>query len=138
MGGARDVRWQLWIAVIGGMTAIPFLFLFLVLPNPHHALLALIPAMVAVPLHVAALYALTQALAPIRMRAQAAAVMLFILNFVGNGIGSWSVGITSDLLSGRFGQDSLRYALFITPVATLWACVHALLAARTVREDLER
>ena len=136
--GARDVRWQLWIAVIGGMLAIPFLFLFLVLPNAHDALIALIPAMVAFPLHVAALYALTQALAPIRMRAQAAAVMLFILNFIGNGIGSWSIGIASDMLSGRYGRDSLRYALFIALVATLFACFHALLAARSVREDLKR
>ena len=136
--GARDVRWQLWIAVIGGVVAVPFLFLFLTLPNPQHALIALIPAMVMFPLHVAALYALTQALAPILMRAQAAAVMLFILNFVGNGIGSWSIGIASDLLSGRFGRDSLRYALFIMLVATIWACVHAMLAARSVREDLDR
>jgi MFS family permease len=136
--GARDVRWQLWLAAIGGITAVPFLFLFLVLPNPHQALFALIPAMIASSLHVASLYTLTQGLAPIRMRAQAAAVMLFILNFVGSGLGSFSVGIVSDLLSGRFGRDSLRYALFIVLVANLWGVFHALLAARSVREDLQK
>jgi hypothetical protein len=71
------------------------------------------------------------------MRAAAAAVLLFVLNFIGMGFGPPAVGALSDLLRGRFGDDSLRYALLVTLLVNLWGAVHYLLAARTLREDLD-
>ena len=45
--------------------------------------------------------------------------------------------VLSDLLSGPFGVDSLRYAILIATAAYLWAGAHFLLAGKTIRQDLE-
>ena len=77
-------------------------------------------------------------LAPLRMRAVAAAVLLFVTNIIGLGFGPQAVGILSDLLKPTFGIDSLRYALFAVSSLYLWSGLHYMLAARTLREDLAR
>ena len=78
-----------------------------------------------------------QNLAPTRMRAMASALMLFILNIIGLGLGPFLVGVLSDLLSGTFGIDSLRYAILIATVAYFWAGAHFVMAGKTIRQDLE-
>ncbi len=72
------------------------------------------------------------------MRALASAFMLFVLNIIGLGLGPQGVGILSDLLSGAFGEESLRYALLATAMVNVWSTVHYFLAARTLRADLAR
>jgi hypothetical protein len=47
------------------------------------------------------------------------------------------VGVASDLLSGVFGVESLRYAILFSTVAYFWAGAHFLLAARSIRQDLD-
>ena len=78
-----------------------------------------------------------QNLAPMRMRALASAILLFILNIIGLGFGPFLVGVLSDLLAGSFGLDSLRYAILIATVAYFLAGAHFLLAGRTIRRDLD-
>ena len=46
------------------------------------------------------------------------------------------VGILSDRLDADYGADSLRIALSIIVFAHLWAALHSLLCARTLRRDL--
>ena len=70
------------------------------------------------------------------MRAIASALVLFILNIIGLGLGPLLVGVLSDGLSGTFGSDSLRYAILISTVAYFWAGAHFLLAGRTIRSDM--
>jgi hypothetical protein len=45
------------------------------------------------------------------MRAQAAAIFLFLFNLVGMGLGPLLIGILSDAMMPLFGVDSLRYAM---------------------------
>ena len=115
----------------------PFVLLFYLWPDGREALaLAALPALLA-GLYLGPTFAMTQALVPPRMRAQAAAVLLLILNLIGMGLGPQFVGLLSDLLAPRLGADSLRWALLGTVVAgALWSTVHYVLAARTLREDL--
>jgi MFS family permease len=88
-------------------------------------------------LHLGPTFAIAQALVPPQMRAQAAAVLLLILNLVGMGLGPQLVGLLSDLLAPRFGAESIRWALLVTvTLGALWSIVHYALAARTLREDL--
>ena len=47
------------------------------------------------------------------------------------------MGVLSDLLSGTFGIDSLRYAILIATVAYFWAGAHFVMAGKTIRQDLE-
>ncbi len=83
-------------------------------------------------------FAMTQSLVRPQMRAVASAILLFVLNLIGLGIGPWFVGFLSDLLRPSFGVESIRYALMsVVCVGNAWAALHYILAARTLREDLQ-
>jgi hypothetical protein len=82
-------------------------------------------------------FAMTQSLVLPHMRALASAILLFIINLVGLGLGPWFVGMLSDALKPTYGVDSIRYALLGTiVVGAIWSSVHYALAARTLRVDL--
>jgi len=80
----------------------------------------------------------TQGLVSLRMRAVAAAVLLFILNIIGLGAGPQAVGIVSDLLSDSYGQESLRYSLLIFSFVNVWAAYHYYVAGKYLKQDLEQ
>ena len=82
-------------------------------------------------------FGMTQSLVTPGMRAMASAILLFILNLVGLGLGPVFVGFLSDSLRGEFGVESIRYALLYVAVAgNLWAALHYYLASLTLRVDL--
>jgi len=133
----RDMRWYAWLPALGTGIYLPCAFVLYLWPDPRGALaLAVLPALVQ-GIHLGPTFAIAQALVPPQMRAQAAAVLLLILNLVGLGLGPQLVGLLSDLLAPRFGAASIRWALLGTIVAgASWSIVHYALAARTLREDL--
>jgi MFS family permease len=134
---SRDLRWYAWLPAIGSFAVVPFVLLFYLWPDGREALaLAALPAILA-GLYLGPTFAMTQALVPPRMRAQAAAVLLLILNLIGMGLGPQFVGLLSDLLAPRLGVESLRWSLLGTiVVGALWSALHYLQAAKTLREDL--
>lgn len=135
-GARRDVRWQLWVAAIGGTVMTPLLAFFLLADDWVSGLLFYAPAFVAGQFYVGPTFAMTQGLARLRMRALASAVILFFMNLIGLGLGPQVVGILNDWLDPRFGDDAIRYSLLAMALANLWAVAHSLLAARTLRADL--
>ena len=82
-------------------------------------------------------FAMTQALATLRMRSVATSVLLFIQTLIGNGLGPSMTGFISDRLAPAFQTDSLRYALVVIGVVNLWAAIHYMVGARSLRSDLE-
>ena len=80
-------------------------------------------------------FALTQSIARPHMRALASAVLLFIINLVGLGLGPSALGALSDALAPRFGGESLRYAMIgvsdSPPVLGLAVCTGATLLVST-------
>lgn len=98
----------------------------------------LVPAVLS-NFYLATTLALTQGLVSLRMRGVAAALMLFILNIIGLGMGPQVTGILSDLYAPAFGAESMRYAL-LTVGATVgpWSAFHYYRAGRTIDRDLER
>ncbi len=79
---------------------------------------------------------MVQGLAQPAMRAMASAITLLMINFIGFGLGPWVVGAINDALTPRFGEATVRYSLLIIGVFHLWAALHNVLAARTLRKDL--
>lgn len=131
-----NIRWQLWIPAFGGLVAVPFSFGIYLSTSSFEAL-----AWFAIPIIFANLYhgpvfAMAQALAPLKMRAMAAAILLFMSSFIGMGIGPQVVGILSDLLHPLYGVDSLRYALLCVSMAHIWSAAHFWMASKSLREDL--
>ena len=72
-----------------------------------------------------------------RRRALASASYGLVINLVAMGVGPLLVGISSDYLLPRYGDESLRYSILtVVVVATSWAALHFLLANRTLSDDL--
>ncbi|MFZ5914775.1 MAG: spinster family MFS transporter [Pseudomonadota bacterium] len=132
----RDTRWQLWIAVLGGLLAAPFSFGIYLSDTAFATLAWFVPPIIFANFYHGPIYAMAQALAPVRMRAMAAAVMLFMSSLIGLGLGPQITGIVSDLLRPSLGEESLRYALLMVSMAHFWAATHFWISARTLRQDL--
>ncbi|MEQ9142837.1 MAG: MFS transporter [Parvibaculaceae bacterium] len=136
--GQKDVRWYMWVVALAGLIAFPFGFSVYLVEDLSWALgLFIIPA-AAGALYLGPSLAMTQGLAKLKMRAVASALLLFILNIIGLGLGPQAVGIVSDLLEPTYGAESLRYALLVMTPLGLWGALHFYLAARTLSTDLER
>lgn len=132
----EDERFLVWVPALGGLLALPLLAVFLFWPDRSGALAAYAVAMVFSVFFVGPCYAIAQGLARLRMRAQAAAILMFAINLIGLGIAPLAVGALNDALASTYGDQAIRYSLLITGAGSLWAVVHSLLAARSVREDL--
>jgi predicted MFS family arabinose efflux permease len=132
-----EVRWYMRVPAIASLIGIPFTFLFYLWPEGRTALLLSIPGALLGPIYLGPTFAMTQSLVRPEMRALASALLLFIINLIGLGLGPWFVGMLSDALKPSYGVDSIRYALLVTVVVgAAWSSVHYLLASRTLAEDL--
>jgi hypothetical protein len=77
-----------------------------------------------------------QELVPLRLRALAAAFLLFCLNVIGGGLAPFLVGLVSDLLEPSLRAESLRYAMMALTVPILLSATFYFLAARRLARDL--
>jgi predicted MFS family arabinose efflux permease len=133
----QDVRWYAWISAGGVLVSIPFVFLVYLWPTPIPALLFLIIPTIFGHMYLGPVMALLLGIAGAQRRAVASAVYAFVLNLFSMGVGPLLVGLSSDHLQPRYGNAGLRYSILtLVVVATSWAAVHFLLAARTIRADL--
>ncbi len=134
----RDIRWNVWLVGTVILVAMPFSFAFYLTKSTTLALTYfVIPALLG-GMYIGPSFAMNQGLVAVRMRSVASAVLLFILNIIGLGLGPQTVGIISDALHARYGAESLRYALLCLSFVNLWAALHYFLAGRTLRADLAR
>ncbi|MDH4008900.1 MAG: hypothetical protein OEU35_12605, partial [Desulfuromonadales bacterium] len=75
---------------------------------------------------------------PVSVRATSGALLLLIGNLIGLGLGPLVIGVLSDVLAPQLGQDSLRYALLVAPVAAIVGAMLYFRATRTLSEDIVR
>jgi predicted MFS family arabinose efflux permease len=135
--GKEDKRWYMWIPGIATLMSIPFSILFYTTGDATLALFLAVPGTILGPMYLGPSFAMVQSLVTPGMRALASALLLFILNIIGLGLGPWFVGFLSDFLNPHYGVEALRYALFsVAMVGGLWAAFHYAMAARTLNEDL--
>ena len=133
-----DVRWYMWMPTITGMICVPFMIATYVVEGAYTALIVSILPGILFNVYLGNSLAMTHALVGLRMRAVASAILFFLINLIGMGLGPWGVGLLSDMLSAELGNESLRYAmLYLLPAAMGWSAVHFLLASRTLQKDLE-
>src|SRR5690606_16281047 len=109
--GRRGQRYALWGVTAATMVAWLFHLPVFLVGNPYLALaLFVVPAIFA-NFCLPTTFAQVQGMVGLRMRAVASALLLFILNSVGLGLGPLVAGFLSDLLEGPFAGDSMRYSL---------------------------
>jgi len=134
----RDQRWYVWISVISLGLTLPLTLLAFLAPDWGSMLLPYLLYVSLAALWLGPSIAVTHSLVGLRQRAVASAALFFILNLIGLGLGPLTVGALSDLMRPTHGDaDGLRYSIVaVALVANCWSITHFLLAARTLRSDI--
>jgi len=116
-----------------------FVFPVYLVSDPYWSLgLLVVPAILS-NFYLATTIALTQGLVGLRMRGVASALLYFVLNIIGLGMGPQAAGILSDLLADGFGLESMRYSLLIVgAIAGPWSAMHYYVASKHIDADLGR
>jgi len=135
--GSRDARWYVWIPALSAFGAMPFTVLFLFLPGPPWIFLAFAAHSVLNLAYTAPIFTVTQSIVRLRTRALAVAVHFFFTNVIGLGLGPVLVGVFNDVLRPSMGDGAIRYTLLGAASTNLVAGIFYLVAARTVKQDIE-
>ena len=136
--GRRDKRWHMWLPAITGVICLPFMVGTYLAETAYAAL-----AFSAVPgllfnVYLGNTLAMTHGLVGLRMRALSSAILFFILNMIGLGLGPWFTGYLSDQLTPSLGAQALRHAMLYTlPAIMAWSVLHFWLASRHLLGDLK-
>ena len=136
--GKIDVRWNFWLLACIALASAPFLLLTYNSESTFLTIVFLIPAISLNMAYLGPALAMMQSLVRPNMRATASAVVFFIGNLIGLGLGPLIVGRISDIIAPTYGAWSLSVGLSILAVISIWAAVHFLLAARSLHADLMR
>lgn len=134
----KDARWTAWVVTVCKVAAIPLALVFYLSDNLIIAFIAYAPMVALSATYQGSTFSMVQTLTPMRVRTQASAILLFIINFIGLGGGPLTVGYLSDQLNPSYGADSLRYALLTVSMLGLWGAYHYYQAGRHYRDDLEK
>jgi len=135
--GRQDKRWYMGIPGIATFLGVPFGFIFYTTSDPFLAIILAIPGYILGPMYLGPTFAITQTLVTPAMRSLASAILLFVLNIIGLGLGPVFAGFLSDTLRPEYGEESIRYSLLILVIAgNAWSALHYYLASKTLREDL--
>jgi MFS family permease len=132
----QDERWYLWVPAWASVLLVPLQLVAYLSDD-----LPLVVGVFAINGFLSTIFfgpsfAASQALAEPRMRALAAAVLIFAKTMFGMGIGPLLIGIFSDVLAPAAGNDSLRYAMLLVAVLNALAAAGFLAGARALRSDL--
>lgn len=137
--GSINIKFALWAISASAMTAWLFVFPLYLLQNSTVVLTLFFIASVPTNVYLATTFAQTQSLVRLRMRAAASAILLFIINIIGLGLGPQIAGILSDFLADTYGAESMRYSLLtIGFVMGPWVAIHYYLASQHIVRDLAR
>lgn len=124
--GAKDIRAYVAAPALASLLAVPAYIAAINLPGAVPALVLLVPYYLLSALWYGPVYATTQSIVDPAMRATAAAVLLFIINLIGLGLGPLGVGLLSDFFAGPIGMGSaegVRWALIVSAlmgVVSFW------------------
>lgn len=141
-----DPRYYLWIPAITLILNVPFGLVVFGMSDKMLVLFTMVPMIALSAAYLAPSIATTHRLVGLRERAVAGAVLLFVLNLIGLGLGPVFTGALSDLFRKNFvGQgvaeaqataDGLQWALCIAIAINLWAALHYYWATKTLTADI--
>ncbi len=137
--GKTDMRWHMTIPAIGALLSVPAYLVALLAPTYWSALLLFMLPTFLGSLWYGPVYGNVQGLVHPRTRATAAAVLLFVINIVGLGLGPLSVGVLSDVLGAQPGWtpgDGIRWSLIVFGCFGVIAAALFWMARKTIRKDL--
>lgn len=137
--GARDLRFYVAIPAVSTLLGIPFYIAGLLTDSAVFALIMFAFPPVLNTMWYGPGYAAVQGLVRPQTRATASAVLLFIINLIGLGLGPLGVGAVSDFISGPMGLGSaegVRWSLMIFILFGAVASGLFWLARSSIREEM--
>ena len=135
--GKKDKRWYMWVPVYAAAGSVPFQIATYWVDGPYAALMCMTIPSILANAYLGATIACVHGMVGLRMRAVSSALLFFILNIIGLGMGPTTVGLVSDSLVDQHDVDSLRYAMmYIIPASMFISGALYMLASRYIREDL--
>jgi len=134
---ARDKRAYMSVPAIAGLLSMPFIFAIYLVDSPALALsIGFIPALLNT-LWYGPVYATAQSVVAPQSRATTAAIMLFVLNLIGLGLGPMSVGALNDVLAAQLGEvEGIRWAMLLAALVIFISVGLFWWARNSVREDI--
>lgn len=134
--GKRDMRWYVWVPVLGMTLATPPYFYVLLGDNVVAIVVFIFFLNTVNSLYLGPSIAICHAMVPPGMRALTSAILFFVLNVIGLGLGPLFTGLASDLLEPVAGSDNLRSAMLITACMGPVAMLMFYLGSRHLDDDL--
>jgi MFS family permease len=134
--GARDARGYLAGPAIAMVVTAPLLALGYWIDNWVLALALIFLPTAANQMYYGPTFACVQGLVRPQTRAMAAAIMLFIINLIGLGLGPLLFGALSDGLKPLAGVDSVRWVLVIAATLGLLPAVFFTVAGRRLVREM--
>jgi predicted MFS family arabinose efflux permease len=135
--GATDKRWYFWIPAACGALALPLSFPYLLLDNIYVVVGLMFIVTILINTYLGPCLAISHTLVPPAMRALTSAILFFVLNLIGLGMGPLTAGLLSDYFTQTYGDDGLRYAMIVVGLISSVGVLMFLLAARNLPRDLE-
>ena len=133
----RDMRWYVWIPILGGLSAMIPAYYTLFGENTTLIVAAMVPSQILSALYLGPCIATCHNLVSPGMRAMASAILYFVLNLIGLGLGPLTVGILSDLYAEPFGENNLRYAMATVLTIGFLGIYFLWMGSRSLNRDLE-
>ena len=131
--GARDPRFNGWLAAGGLFLAFPFAVGFALVDSAYVALACFVVVKFLMTLHLGPIIVLSFAQVKEPMRAITQATINMLIGLAGTGVGGTAAGILSTYYAPTWGEESLRPALLTLSVLLLVGGFAALRAAQTAR-----
>jgi len=135
--GVRDVRWYLWIPMLGVLGSLLPAYYTLLGDNKTLIIAAMVPSQILSTLYLGPCIATCHNLVSPGMRAMASAILFFVLNMIGLGLGPLTVGLLSDTFAAPFGEENLRYAMLTTLSISLIGVFFLWQGVSRLKADLE-
>jgi predicted MFS family arabinose efflux permease len=133
----RDMRWYVWIPILGGLSSMIPAYYTLFGESTTFIVAAMIPSQILSALYLGPCIATCHNLVSPGMRAMASAILYFVLNLIGLGLGPLTVGILSDLFVEPFGDNNLRYAMATALTIGFLGTYFLWMGTRSLERDLE-
>ncbi|WP_064196117.1 MULTISPECIES: MFS transporter [Emticicia] len=134
--GKEDKSWYLRIPAIGALVSSGLAVgaLFIEDRNVSLAFMGLCALMQSA--YLGPSIAVSHSLVPANMRALTSAILFFILNILGLGLGPLTVGLLSDWLTPTYHSESIRWAMSIIIFIEIVASTFFFIAAKKLSIDL--
>ncbi|MDP6244695.1 MAG: MFS transporter, partial [Myxococcota bacterium] len=136
--GPRNPVWYMRLPAIVTLVGVPFGFVFLLAGSSRVSMLFFFVFYVLSNVYVPIMHTLNQNLSRLRMRATAAAILLFIINLVGAGAGPFLVGFLNDQFAVHFGTEAIRYSMLTLASMGILGAFFFHLSSRSLAGDLAK